>query len=80
MSVRPLFPVFNFQLIGLVRTGSLQNVSMNIAILTGKSLNVLYKSPQLTLYPNFRTSLWNNTGVENYAHFTEVESDPAKIG
>lgn len=53
---------------------------MNTALLTGKSLNMLYKSPQLTLYPSFRTSLWNNTGIENSVRFTEVEDDPAKIG
>lgn len=52
---------------------------MNIALLTANSLNMLYKSPQLTLYPSFRTPLWNNTGIESYAPFTEVESDLAKI-
>lgn len=56
ISVGTLFLVFNLQLTGLVSIGSLQNVSMNITLLTGKSLNMLYKSPQLTLYPSFRKS------------------------
>lgn len=78
MSMGPLFPVFNLQLTGLVSTGSPQNVSMNIALLTGKSLNTLCKSPQLTLYPSFRTSLWNNTDIETYAHFTEWKGTQQK--
>ena len=41
---------------------------------------MLHKLSQLILYPSFRTSLWNSKGIESYAHFTEEESEPTKIG